>query len=118
MMLKMAKKDIFWGSTGPPKTSKNAKTGVLGAPLDTRKIFFHHFQYFIDLFGLSALQCTFTIYFTLTLRWYMMFLVKVGFLAFFSAFSLGKNQTYIKPVVGARRQHFFPPKVTYSDVLL
>ena len=69
----------IWGSMRAPKTPKNAKTGVSGAPLDHRKMFFHNFQYFINLFRLSAFQCAFTIYFTLTLSWYMMFLVKLRF---------------------------------------
>ena len=44
-------------------------------------MFFTIFQHLIDLFGLSAFQHAFTFYFTLTLSWYMMFLVKLGFLA-------------------------------------
>ena len=50
----------------------------MGAPIDPLNFFFYHFQYFIDLFGLSGFQHAFTIYFPLTLSWYMMFLVKLG----------------------------------------
>ena len=103
---------------GAPKTPKNSKTGVLGAPRPQKNNFNCHFQCIIDLCGLSAFLHAFTIYFMFTLSWYMMFLVKVGLSAIFSAFSLGENRMYIKPVVGARRQHFYPKRVSYSYGLL
>ena len=80
--LKNSEKNIFGGRQGPPKRPFWPKRGVLAAPVaPPENIFFTNFQCFIDLFGLSAFQRAFTFYFTLTLSWYMMFLVKLGFLA-------------------------------------
>ena len=95
-------KKIFVGGLGeppePPFSHFQRCQEFQGPPQTPEKYFFHHFQYFIDLFVLSAFQHAFTVYFTLTLSWYMMFLVKLGFLAaFLGIFIRRKSDVYKTP---------------------
>ena len=81
-MLKYSEKKYFSGVFGGTQNPPFCIFRGFGDPYRPLKLlFFAIFQHLIDLFGLSAFQRAFTFYFTLTLSWYKMFLVKLGFLA-------------------------------------
>ena len=60
---------------------KSSKRGFWGPQTTPKKYFFPIFQHFINLFGHSAFQRAFTRYFKCPLSRFMMFSIKLGFLA-------------------------------------